>query len=101
MYLSRKHYLENIQNYVGKPLIKVITGLRRVGKTVFLEELIKQFTPNEVLYINKEDKVFDFLKNDDDLYTYLQTEIQNGKKYIFCDEIQLIASWEKAINSLF
>lgn len=101
MYLTRTYYLDKIKQYINKPFIKVITGQRRVGKTIFLESLSQIFNPKEVVYINKEDKSFDFIQNDDDLHFYLINEIQNGKKYIFCDEIQQINFWEKAINSIF
>jgi predicted AAA+ superfamily ATPase len=66
-----------------------------------LEQLSQTFNPSQVLYINKEDKAFDVLKNDDDLYRCLENEIKKGKKYIFCDEVQLITHREKAINSVF
>lgn len=101
MYISRKYYLKEVKNYIDKPLIKVITWQRRVWKTVFMRQLSWLFRKEEVLYINKEDKNFDFLVDDDDLNKYLEEEIKNWKKYIFCDEVQNIISWEKAINSIF
>lgn len=101
MNISRQEYLQKIKSYINKPLIKVITGQRRVWKTIFLQQLINQFDKEKVVYINKEDKDFDFLINDNDLNTFLENEIKSWKKYIFCDEIQNINSWEKSINSIF
>lgn len=101
MQISRKFYFDSIKPYVNKPIIKIITGQRRVGKTMFLEELATLFKDKEVLYISMENKDFSFLKTDDDLNEFLEKEIKEWKKYIFIDEIQYIKSWEKTIDSVF
>jgi predicted AAA+ superfamily ATPase len=76
MQISRKFYFDSIKPYVNKPIIKIITGQRRVGKTMFLEELATLFKDKEVLYISMENKDFSFLKTDDDLNEFLEKEIK-------------------------
>lgn len=75
MYLIRKQYLKKIEAYIWKKLIKVIVWQRRVWKTILMQQLIKKFKQEEVIYINKEDKDFDFLYNDDVLNDFLEEKI--------------------------
>ncbi len=104
----RKTYLERIVNYVNKPVIKVITGMRRVGKSYFIKQIIehllnKKIDPKQILYINKELLEYDFIDNYKVLYKYTEEYFQNCniERYIFIDEIQGIEKWEKAIISFF
>jgi predicted AAA+ superfamily ATPase len=104
---TRNFYLDKIKPFMGKPVIKIITGVRRVGKSCFLKQIIqllKQQQVNEknILYIDMEQLEFDFIKNYRDLNNYVNRSFSSipGDKYLFIDEIQEIEQWEKTINSL-
>ena len=104
---TRNFYLNKIKSFMGKPVIKIITGVRRVGKSCFLKQIIqllKQHQVNEknILYIDMEQLEFDFIKNYRDLNNYVNRSFSSipGDKYLFIDEIQEIEQWEKTINSL-
>jgi hypothetical protein len=105
--IPRTRYLNYIRPFIDKPLIKVITGVRRCGKSVFLTQiadLLKGEGVNEsnILLINKELLEFDFIKNYQDLYQYINGYFGNkpGKFYLFVDEVQEIGQWERCIASL-
>lgn len=103
---KRNFYLNKIKPFIDKPVIKVIIGMRRVGKSVFLKQLInllkeKGITKQNILYINMESLDFDFINDHKDLHDYFQRRFKktNGKKYLLIDEVQEIKNWEKAVNS--
>lgn len=103
--LSRPLYLKRVEPFMGKNLIKVFTGQRRVGKSYLLFqliELIKQKDANaSIIYINKEDLAFAAIKTAEDLNSYvLQHKSETGKTYVFIDEIQDIENFEAALRSL-
>ena len=103
--ISRNSYISRIKPFINKNLIKVLTGQRRVGKSYLLFQLIQEIeqldTNANLIYINKEDLSFDFIHNAQDLNTYVLSLILEDKKnYIFIDEIQDIAEFEKALRSL-
>lgn len=85
-------------------LIKVITGVRRSGKSTLLlmfkdyllENRIKE---NNIIYINFESAMYDDIKNYKDLYKYVKERIKKEKVYLLLDEVQNVKHWEKAINS--
>jgi predicted AAA+ superfamily ATPase len=88
-------------------VIKVITGMRRVGKSYFLKQIIELLKQQDVaekniLYIDKEQLEFDFIQNYQDLNRYIEKNFSNipDYKYLFVDEIQEIEQWEKTINSM-
>ena len=106
--LKREEYLKKLGSFTGNKLIKVITGQRRSGKSYLMRQLIAYLhesglSPDNILYINKEFTVFDFLRNDSDLEAcirlYLHKMKPSGKVFLFIDEVQLIKNWEKVINS--
>ena len=104
--IKRELYLKQIRNFIDKPIIKVITGMRRSGKSMILklisEELLeKGVSPQNIIYINFESLMFDDLTEFKALYRYIIEKSQNlkGKIYILLDEIQEVQHWEKAINS--
>lgn len=104
-YISRPDYIERIRPFIGKDLIKVLVGQRRVGKSYLLYQLmdeIKKENPKAfVIYINKEDYAFRDIHNWKDLYEYTKKERSNKKYiYLFIDEIQEIEEFEKALRSL-
>lgn len=88
-------------------MIKVITGIRRSGKSTLLAQIIEkirgsQVADNQILYINKELFEFDAIKNYINLHEFVQNNLdfKSKKCYLFVDEVQEIDQWERAINSL-
>lgn len=104
-YISRPDYIERIRPFIGKDIIKVLVGQRRVGKSFLLyqlmDEIQKQNPEASVIYINKEDYAFRDIHNWKDLYEHIKKE-RDKKKYIylFIDEIQEIEEFEKALRTL-
>ncbi|MFC3414165.1 ATP-binding protein [Algoriphagus hitonicola] len=101
----RQHYLDRLQPFIGKPVIKVLTGQRRVGKSYLLFQiinLVKEENPAAtILYINKEDLAFSFIKTANDLNKYvLDNKSKADKTYVFIDEVQDIQNFELALRSL-
>jgi predicted AAA+ superfamily ATPase len=104
---KRNLYLTRILPFVDKPVIKVITGMRRVGKSYFLKQLIetllkRQVSSTNILYIDKESLEFEAIASYRDLYETAKATLGSltGRTYLFVDEIQEIDQWEKAISSL-
>ena len=92
---------------MNKPIVKVITGMRRSGKSIILKLLSQELIENgvekkNIIEINFESLMFSELTEFKKLYTYIMEKAQElqGKIYIFLDEIQEVEHWEKAINSL-
>ena len=105
--ILRKNYLDQIIPLIDKNLIKVLTGVRRSGKTVLLQQIQDYLLQhgrqkNNVVYISFESKANAHLKNSDALYSYLLNTGRkaNGKTYIFLDEIQAVPAWEEVVSSL-
>ncbi|MDR3220370.1 MAG: ATP-binding protein [Dysgonamonadaceae bacterium] len=103
--IVRQKYLDKIKPFISKGLIKVLTGQRRVGKSYVLRQTIDEIKKMDksanILYVNKEDLAFDFIKTADDLNNYVLQNTKDGvKNYVFIDEIQDIAAFEKALRSL-
>ena len=103
----RKIYLERIKPYLGKPMVKVLSGMRRVGKSYLLKQIIDQLrgdgvAAENILYIDKESLDFEYVQNYRDLNKLAKTSLsaRKGSKFLFVDEVQEIADWEKAIASL-
>jgi len=108
MLINRNIYTEKIFGYVNTPIIKVLTGMRRAGKSSLLKLLIgelksKHTESKNIVYINMEKLEFDFIDTYIDLNSYIQEKSHNctGTVYILIDEIQEIINWEKCITSLF
>lgn len=103
--LKREDYLNRVLPFVGKNLIKVFTGQRRVGKSYLLfqiiDYLLQQDVKTPIIYINKEDIAFSAIQTAEDLHDYvLQHKSNNAKTYVFIDEIQDIENFETALRSL-
>ena len=103
--IQRTEYIKKIAPYIGKQIIKVLIGARRVGKTTILTQLSKQIKRNDpnanIIYINKEYYEFKHIKNDEDLYSYVSSKInENKSNYIFIDEIQEIKNFELTLRQL-
>lgn len=103
--IIREKYLSKIRPFYDQDLIKVITGIRRSGKSIILLQIIDELKINgvkesQIIYINFEFEDYSFIKNDEDLHNYIKEKIVNKEKYyLFFDEIQNVEKWEKAINS--
>lgn len=103
--IKREKYFEKLQPFIGKPVIKVITGIRRCGKSTFLKQIkqwlleIHNVNPANVLLINKDSLEFDWMKNYLQLAAYVKEQFSgiSGEKYLFIDEVQEIDGWEKAL----
>lgn len=102
--IPRKSYLNRIRPFFRKEIIKVLVGLRRTGKSHLLraikEELLKEDSTANIIYINKELYEFDFIKNGKDLFDYVSKQLNKNFNYIFIDEIQEIKEFERALRDL-
>ncbi|MFZ4413323.1 MAG: ATP-binding protein [Bacteroidales bacterium] len=103
--IIRHKYCDQLLPFQGKPLIKVLTGQRRVGKSYILKQIIHLIEQEDksanILYINKENLRFEAIKTASDLNEYVLQHTKEGvKNYVFIDEIQEIAQFEKAMRSL-
>lgn len=104
--ITRDVYLEKIRPFYHMDLIKVITGIRRCGKSVLLMQIMKELIAegtqeNHIIYINFEDYDYSFIRTGIDLHEYIKGKIEDEDKYyIFCDEIQVIPEFERVVNSI-
>lgn len=104
--LKREKYLNQLIESKDLNLLKVITGVRRSGKSTLLlqfeEYLLSQkIKENNILYMNFESAQWYDIKDYKDLYNYIVGKLKGkGKKYILLDEVQNVEKWEKAVNSL-
>ena len=105
MYLRREHYLEMIRPYYDVDLIKVITGVRRGGKSVIVQtirdEILESGIPaDHIIFLNLEDLDYEYIVNASDLNLDIKARIRDADKYyIFLDEIQHVKDFEKALAS--
>lgn len=107
MYIRQK-YLKWMENYSGTPLVKVLVGMRRVGKSTLLNQFRDRIMKKEclkaaqVLFVDKESLEFRDLRTEVQLHKKVVEYFKKvaGKKILFVDEIQEIENWEKAISSL-
>jgi len=103
--VKRLDYLQEVSPFIGKPFIKVLSGVRRCGKSSILsllrDELIAQGAEAaHIIFINFESFAFSALKTAEDLYRYIVERVQPKQRvYLLFDEIQEVADWEKCINS--
>lgn len=105
--IAREFYMQQVRYYMNTPVVKVITGMRRSGKSALLELIRDELSAQSVdekniIYINFESLRFAKLKKDLRLYEHItkQAEQAEGRVYILLDEIQEVDEWEKIINSL-
>jgi len=105
--IERNEYLNILKRFKEKKLIKVITGIRRCGKSTLLE-LYKNYllennvTKEQIISINLEDLKYEFIKNYMDLYNYIIDNLNEKKmNYIFIDEVQKIDEFQRAVDSLY
>ena len=105
--INRDHYLSILKNFKDQQIIKVITGIRRCGKSTLLEiyrDYLRDSMVEEsqIISINFEDADYEELLDRRKLYDYIKTRLVKGKKtYVFLDEIQNVNEFEKTVDSLF
>lgn len=105
--IIRKEYLEQLRQWQDEKIIKVITGIRRCGKSTLLKEfqglLIEQgISKEQIISINFEDLAYEELQTYKKLYQYIENQIVADKPvYIFLDEIQKVDQFEKVVDSLY
>lgn len=102
--IIREKYLKKMIDAKDTDFIKVITGVRRSGKStlllMFRDYLLANGVKEEnIVYINFESAKYDDIKDYKDLYKYIEDKVKDEKIYLLLDEIQSVSSWEKAINS--
>ena len=99
--LTRKHYAEKVDSWIGKGNIIVLVGPRRVGKSYILKDFVQRHSPKEetnMIYVDKEKKTFKDIKTKDDLDNYIESHIQPEKhNYILIDEVQQINGFEESV----
>lgn len=105
--LERNLYLDKIKKLKDKQIIKVITGIRRSGKSTILK-MYKSYLiergvkESQIISINFEDNNYNELLDANKLHEYIIKRLKDGKmNYIFLDEIQMVPNFEKCINSIF
>lgn len=104
--IQRETYLEQLKNVMGTPDIKVITGVRRSGKSklmdAFIDYVRSQSDRNNIIRIKLNLKKFETLKNSDNLYSYIDENYDSSmNNFLFIDEVQLCDGFETVINSLY
>lgn len=103
--IIRPLYLTRLKESLGTPIIKILTGMRRVGKSSLLRQLIDHLSsdnvqPSQILFIDRENLWWDHIRD----YTILHQTIEayftgkEWKKYLFIDEVQDITEWERTIR---
>lgn len=105
--IDRPNYINELIKFKDKDLIKIITGIRRCGKSTLMN-LFKEYLlqngvdKSQIISINLEDLKYNFIQNYMDLYNYINDNLlENNKNYVFIDEIQIIPEFQKAADSLY
>lgn len=105
--IQRTEYLEQLRSWKDEEVIKVVTGLRRCGKSTLLKQykdllLEMGVEDSQIIYLNFEELENEELTDYKILYQFLKSRIdENRKNYIFLDEVQLVDSYEKVVDSLY
>lgn len=107
MLVQRTEYLNKLIAFRDKQLIKIVTGIRRCGKSTLLEMyqaylLTQGVAPEQIIAINFEDFDFDELRDGSKLYAYIKARLVEGKMtYIFLDEVHHIDDFARVVDSLY
>lgn len=103
--VKRELYLERIRPFYDSEMIKVITGIRRCGKSTLMQQIIDELkqqgiADNHIIYINFENYKYKKISHPDALYDYVENTIKDTTKYyLFIDEIQNVPEFELVVNS--
>jgi len=104
--INRPLYTRKIMSFVDTPFIKILTGVRRSGKSTILQMIMEELrqrgiTKERILHYNFDSLEHEELKSSKALFTEIKSHLSSeGKLYLFLDEIQEVESWEKVVNSL-
>jgi len=103
--ISRPNYYQKLESVLGKGVLVVLTGQRRVGKSCVMKELMKKKSDspeNNVIYLDKEKTAFDFIVTYRDLVQYIDGHIDAGRhNYILIDEVQEIEGFERGLRNYY
>ena len=103
--IIRERYLERIRPFYDSEMVKVLTGIRRCGKSTIMRQIIdelkrKNIDTEHIIYINFEDYKYRKISNPDALYEYVEEKIKDAQKYyLLIDEIQNVNEFELVVNS--
>lgn len=100
--IKRERYLEQIRGFYDSDLIKIITGIRRCGKSIILNQIIEEIKDktDNIIYLNFEDKrIISSIPDCDKLLDYVEKNRKKGKCYLFFDEVQEVKDWELACKT--
>ena len=101
--IPREHYISQIRPFYDSDLIKVITGIRRCGKSVTMEQIMAELNAagKRTLHLNFEKRsVSSAIEDDRQLLDYVLARLGNEKTYVFLDEVQVVKDWNLACKSL-
>ncbi|MBQ8291136.1 MAG: ATP-binding protein [Clostridia bacterium] len=101
--IHRERYIEKVRPFYESDLIKIITGIRRCGKSVIMEQIIKEIgeKTDNIIYLNFEDKkVSANITDAEKLFAYVAENRKSGKCYLFFDEIQTLNGWQDVCKTL-
>ena len=104
--IERTEYLETLKRWKDQDLIKVVTGIRRCGKSTLFDLFINYLKEcgvkeNQIIKINLEDVDYNF-NNYKELYNYINKKIDSKNNYyVFLDEVQNVKEFQKAVDSLY
>lgn len=101
--ISREHYIKPVREFYESDLIKIITGIRRSGKSVILQQIMEEIgqKTDNIISLNFEDKrVSTNIPNGNALIDYVEKHCRKGKCYLFFDEIQVLDGWQDACKTL-
>lgn len=104
--LSRDSYLNQLEAFKDKQIIKVITGIRRCGKSVLMEQFMSRLkkdgvTDEQIIFIKLDDMEFEDLLDYKNLYVHIKNRLTKKRNYIFIDEVQLCKDFQKPVESFF
>ena len=101
--IDRPDFINRIENLIGKGLIIALVGQRRVGKSFIMKQFINRISAdnqNNIIYIDKDDERFSFIRGHKELTSYVEERLVSDKKnYLFVDEVQNIVDFELSLRS--
>lgn len=101
--IYREHYIQSVREFYDSDLIKIITGIRRCGKSVILEQIMQEISEktDNIIYLNFEDKrISANITDENALISYVESHRKVGKCYLFFDEVQTLDGWQNACKTL-
>ena len=101
--IKREKYIKEIRPFYESDLIKIITGVRRLGKSIILEQIKEEisFSTKNIIYLDFDDRATtSFISNWEDIIKYVNENRNDGICYVFLDEVQEIENWFLACRSL-